>query len=79
MCSPSFDAKCIKRVHTIVVALLFYGRALDNKVVEALNTIGTQQAASTESTNGAIEYLLDYLATPSWRKMNQSQYGMDPC
>ena len=44
-------------------ALLFYGRALDNKAVMALNTIGNKQAVATERTNEATGHLLDYLAT----------------
>ena len=46
-----------------VLALLFYGKAVDNKVLVALNTIGTQQAAATEINNKAIDHLFDYLAT----------------
>ena len=65
MDSPSLDPKGIKRVQSIVVALLFYGRAVDKKVLVSLNTIGTQHAAATESTNEAIDQLLDYLDTYS--------------
>ena len=61
--SPLLDAKGIKRVQAIVVALLFYGLAVDNKVLVALNTIGTKHAAATESTNESIDHLLDYLPT----------------
>ena len=38
--SPSRDTKGIKHVQAILIALLFYGRAVDNKVLVALNTIG---------------------------------------
>ena len=61
--SPRVEAQCIQSVQDIVLALLFYGQAVDKKVLVALNTIGTQQAVSTESTNEAIDHLLDYLAT----------------
>ena len=60
---PSLDAKGIKRVQNIVGALLFYGQAVDNKVLVDLNNIGTQQLAATEITNKAIDHRLDYLAT----------------
>ena len=63
MDSPSLDAKGIKYVQAIVGALLFYGWAVDNKVLMSLNTIVTQQSAATEITNEAINHLLDYLAT----------------
>ena len=43
--------------------LLFYARALNNKLLVALREIGTQQAAATEQTNEAISQLLDYVAT----------------
>ena len=60
---PSLDAKDIKRVQPIVGALLFHGKEVDNKVLVSLNTIGTQYEAATESTNEAIDHLIDYLAT----------------
>ena len=44
-------------------ACLFYGRAVDNKLLVAINTISSQQAHATEDTNKAITTLLDYLAT----------------
>ena len=44
-------------------ALLFYGRAVDNKLLVALSELGQQQASATEATNDAITQLLDYVAT----------------
>ena len=61
--SPSFDDKGVRRVQEIVGACLFYGRAVDNKLLVAINTISSQQAHATEDTNKAITTLLDYLAT----------------
>ena len=60
---PSLDAKGIKCVQAIVGKVLFYRRAVDNKLVVALNYIGTQQSSSTESTNETINHLLNYLST----------------
>ena len=60
---PSLDEKGVRRVQEIVVACLFYGRAVDNKLLVAINTISSQQAHATEDTNKAITTLLDYLAT----------------
>ena len=48
----------IKRVQRIVGALLYYVRAVDNKLLVALSAIGSQQAAATELTNVAVEQLL---------------------
>ena len=44
-------------------ALLYVGRAVNNKLLVALGAIGAQQAAATEDTAEAIEQLLDYVAT----------------
>ena len=47
----------------IIGALLFYGRAVANKLIVALSELGKQQAAATQATNDAILKLLDYVAT----------------
>ena len=36
---------------------------MNNKLLVAVSTIGSQQASATESTNDAIHQLLDYCAT----------------
>ena len=61
--SPPLDEAGIKRIQAIVGAVLFYGSAVNNKLLVTLNSIGTQQAAETESTNEAVNQMLDYLAT----------------
>ena len=61
--SPHLNDKGIKRVQGIVVALLYCGHAVNDKVLVALSDIGTQQAAATENTDEAIHQLLDYVAT----------------
>ena len=61
--SPKLDPKGVKHVQEIVGALLFYGRAVDNKLLVAINAIGIQQATAMEATNEAVATLLDYLAT----------------
>ena len=61
--SPSLDEKGVRRVQEIVGATLFYGRAVDNKLLVAINTISSQQAHATEDTNKAVTTLLDYLVT----------------
>jgi hypothetical protein len=55
----------VKHVQGIVGALLllYYARAVDNKLLVALNAIGTQQAKATEATDEAVSQLLDYVAT----------------
>ena len=44
-------------------ALLYVGRAVNNKLLVALSAIGAQQAAATENTAETTEQLLDYVAT----------------
>jgi hypothetical protein len=61
--SPALDKKGVKDVQEIVGALLFYARAVDNKLLVALNAIGAQQASATETTNEAVATFLDYVAT----------------
>ena len=38
-------------------------RSVDNKIMVAINTSGTQEALATEATNDAVHQLLNYLAT----------------
>ena len=39
--SPPLDKAGIKRIQAIVGAVLFYGRSVDNKLLDTLNSIGT--------------------------------------
>ena len=59
---PRLNDAGIKRVQGIVRALLYCGRAVNDKVLVSLSDIGTQQAAATVNTNEAIHQLLDYVA-----------------
>ena len=61
--SPKLDEDGIKRVQMIVGALLYVGRAVNNKLLVALSALGTQQSTATENTNDALHQLLDYCAT----------------
>ena len=61
--SPPLNEKGIKRIQGILGALLYVGRAVNNKLLVDLSTISTHQAASIEETAVAIEQLLDYVAT----------------
>ena len=60
---PPLDADYFLRVQSIVGALMFYGRAIDNKILVSLSELGQHQSASTQATNNAILQLLDYVAT----------------
>ena len=58
--SPPLDSQGTKRVQGIVSALLYYARAVDNKLLVSLSAIGSQQASATQHTNEAINQILDY-------------------
>ena len=57
------DIQGKKHVQGIVGALLYYERAVDNKLLVGLIAIVLQQAAATQHTNEAIDQILDYCAT----------------
>ena len=48
------DNDGILRVQSIVGTLLFYIRAVNNKLLVALSELGHHQAAATQTTNNAI-------------------------
>jgi hypothetical protein len=61
--SPPLSTDGVKRIQGIIGALLYYARAVDNKLLATLSTLSSQQATVTEATNVAMNQLLDYLTT----------------
>ena len=61
--SPPLDSLVIKRFQGIIVSLLEYARAINNKLIVALISIGGHQASATERTSAPINQLLYYIAT----------------
>ena len=61
--SPALNDKGIYHVQSIVGALLYYARAVDNKLLVALNKLGQQQASSTKDTDATLIQILDHVAT----------------
>ena len=61
--SPPLDAAGIKWCRGVIGALLYYARAVDNKLLMTLSTIAATQAAATENTRAEINKLLNYCAT----------------
>ena len=61
--SPNLNLAGIRRFQGIAGDLLYYARALNNKIPVSLNSIGTQQDAATDYTAAAVHQLLGYLAT----------------
>jgi hypothetical protein len=52
-----------RRVQEIVGSLLYYARAVDNKLLVAISTIAARQAKATIATEQAVNLLLNYVAT----------------
>ena len=61
--TPPIDSQGTNCVQGIVGALLYYARAIDNKLLVGLSAIGSQQAAATQRNKEAINQILDYCAT----------------
>ncbi|KAL7425805.1 hypothetical protein ACHAXH_000792 [Discostella pseudostelligera] len=61
--SPPLDEAGIKRIQGIVGSLLYYARAVDNKLLATLSAISAQQSKATKNTEKAVTQLLDYVAT----------------
>jgi hypothetical protein len=61
--SAPYDSDDIKRIQGIFGSLLYYARAVDNKLLATLSTISSQQATATENTAKTVNQLLDYVAT----------------
>jgi hypothetical protein len=61
--SPPLSTEGVKRIQDIIGALLYYARAVDNKLLATISTLSSQQATATGATDVAMNQLLDYLAT----------------
>ena len=59
----NLDATGVKSIQSIIRALLYYARDVDNKILVALSAIGDQQVAFPESTTDSTKQLLDYVST----------------
>ena len=61
--SQPMDSQGTKRVQGIFGTLLYYARAMDNKLLVGLSSISSQQASTTQCTSEAIDQILDYCTT----------------
>ena len=61
--SKELDTTETARIQSIVGSFLYYGRAIDIAVLEAINKIARQQPKPTEYTKRLTAQLLDYLNT----------------
>ena len=60
---PLLSTKETKHIQGIVGSLLYYARAVDNKLLATLSAISSQQAKPTARTKVAVDQLLDYVET----------------
>ena len=58
--SALLSPECLQRVQKIVGSLLYYARAVDNKLLIALNAIASRQSKVTVHTEQLVHTLLDY-------------------
>ena len=58
--NPPLYNQGTKLIQGVVGALLYYARALYNRLLIGLSSIGSQRAAATEYTNEEINQILDY-------------------
>ena len=61
--SPDLDHTGTYRIQGIVCALIYYVRAVDNKLVVALSVTGAQQSAAKKLREQAASQILDYCST----------------
>jgi hypothetical protein len=61
--SELFDASQKRCVQEIVGSLLYYARAVNNKLLVVLNAIAARQVKAMVKTEQAVDLLLDYIAT----------------
>jgi hypothetical protein len=61
--SLPLSRESVKRIQGIIGTLLYYARAVDNKLLATLSALSSQQATTIEATNVAMNQLLYYLAT----------------
>ena len=61
--TPPLDAASVKYCQVVIGSLLYYGRAVNNKLLMTLSAIGACQASATENTRTEINKLLNHCAT----------------
>jgi hypothetical protein len=61
--SPTLTPQGKQRIQQVVVALLYYGRAIDGTIMTAISSLASQQATATEDTDAKLIQLLNYCAT----------------
>lgn len=79
--SAKLDNKGILHIQGIASLLLYYGRAVDNKLLVALSSIGSQQASATKQTmnamhpNSSILFCVSDMILPQRIQSSQSRWS----
>jgi hypothetical protein len=71
--TPPLDTAGIKWCQGVIGSLLFYARAVDNKLLMTISAIGASQASATENTLNEINKLLDYCATYTHQMVSRTE------
>ena len=61
--SPLLNPKDTQFIQSVTGSFLYYGRALDNTILPALNEIASEQAQPTQKTMDKAQRLMDYVHT----------------
>ena len=61
--APLLSATQIKHIERVVGKFLYYGRAIDNTMLHALNDIASTKNKGTQTTWKAVKYFLNYAAS----------------
>jgi hypothetical protein len=77
--SPPLSTEGVKRIQGIIGALLYYARTVDSKLLATLSTLSSQQATATDTTDVAMNQLLNYLATYSDNGITYRASDMNLC
>ena len=62
---PLLNPKNTQFIQSITGSFLYYGRALDNPILPALNDIASEQTQPTQKTMNKAQRLMDYVHTYS--------------
>ena len=60
---PLLNLKDTKYIQSVIGIFLYYGWALDNTILPALNEIASEQSKLTKSTMNKAQWLIDYATT----------------
>ena len=72
----ALPAQSILFIQQVAGVFLYYGRALDNKMLVTINDISHEQSSATTSTMAIVNHFLDYAATHPIAKLRYHKSNM---